>query len=105
MVYQTEAKKERRNEILGDLHNLGRVPMNGVVVEIGCRVEPEVELLLPASISLCVDVCVYDVRLSRDVPQELEIDLIVSVARRGHLHKIESFINLKCLYICKCIYA
>lgn len=50
------------------LHNCGWVPMYGVVVEISCGVKPEVKLLLFASISLCVNVCVDYVRLSRNVP-------------------------------------
>jgi hypothetical protein len=42
--------------------------MYGVVVEISSWVKPRVELLLLASISLCVDVSVDNVRLSRNIP-------------------------------------
>jgi hypothetical protein len=42
--------------------------MYGVVVEISSWVKPGVELLLLASISLCEDVSVDNVRLSRNIP-------------------------------------
>lgn len=60
-----------------NLHNFGRVPVDGVVVEISSWVEPTAELLLPVSLSLNVDVRVESVRLSRDIAQKFKIDLIV----------------------------
>lgn len=50
---------------LEDLHYFSGVPVYGVVVEISSWIEPEVELLLSASISLGIYVCVDSVWLSR----------------------------------------
>lgn len=49
---------------LADLHNLIGVPMNSVVVVISSWVKPWVELLLPVSLSLSINICVNNVRLS-----------------------------------------
>lgn len=66
-----------------DLHNFSGVPMYGVVVEISSWVKPRVELLLLASISLCVDVSVDNVRLSRNIPQELIVYFVMVAPTRG----------------------
>lgn len=57
--------------------------MYGVVVVISSWVEPKVELLLPVSLSLSVDICVDDIRLSRNISQELKIYFIMLAPRRG----------------------
>lgn len=41
--------------------------MNSVVVEVCSWVKPGIELLLPASISLSVDVCVNDIWLAWNI--------------------------------------
>lgn len=57
--------------------------MYGVVVVISSWVKPKVELLLPVSLSLSVDICMDDIRLSRNISQELEIYFIMLAPRRG----------------------
>ena len=59
------------------LHNSLWIPYKGIGVEIFCWVEPEVELLLSFPFPLRIDVCVDDIRLSTQVPQELKINLVV----------------------------
>lgn len=54
-------------------------------MEVLRRVEPEVELDLPVSFPLGEHVRVEDVGLAGDVPEELEVDLVVGVPDRGHL--------------------
>lgn len=60
------------------LHYYLGVPDDGVCVESQSGVEPQIELLLSATFSLREDVCVQNVGLSGDVPQELEVYLIMS---------------------------
>jgi hypothetical protein len=63
-------------------------PLDGVGVEVGGGVEPEVELLLPAAVAAGVHVGVQRVRLPAGVAQELEVDLVVDIPRplRDELH-------------------
>ncbi len=67
------------------LHDDVPVPENRVVVEIGGRVEPQVDTLLPASYSFSIHVGLEGVRLSTNVSKELEIHLIVSQSWRWEL--------------------
>ena len=64
------------------VHDVQRVPEDGVVVEVLCRVEPQVGPLLPAPDPLREHVGLHQVRLPADVAQELEVDLVVPVPRR-----------------------
>jgi len=63
-------------------------PLDGVGVEVGGGVEPEVELLLPAAVAVGVHVGVQRVGLPAHVPQELEVDLVVDIPwpLRDELH-------------------
>lgn len=63
-------------ELLYVLHDTLGIPKKGVGVKIFCWVEPEVELLFSFPFPLCVNVCVHNIRISTQVPQELEINLI-----------------------------
>ena len=53
-----------------------RVPENGVSVEIGGGIEPKIELLLSVAFALTEHICVKNVRISAQVSQELEVNLI-----------------------------
>ena len=64
IVYHTEESSVQGLEV-SYLHNSCWVPMYGVVVEISSRVKPRVELLFSVSNSLCIDVCMDRVGLSR----------------------------------------
>lgn len=71
----------------GDLHDFIWVPQDGIVVEIDSRVEPQVELHLPADVSPVagspdVHVCLQPVRLPRSVPHELDVYLIMGSRMR-----------------------
>ena len=44
-------------------------------MEISRWIESGVELLFSVSISLCVDICVNNVRMTRNITQELEVYL------------------------------
>ena len=46
-------------------------------MEVLCGIKPEVELLLSVSLPLSVHIGVQDVRISAEVPEELEVDLIM----------------------------
>ena len=59
-----------------DLHNVLRIPENGVSVEIGGGIEPKIELLLSVAFALTEHICVKYVRISAQVSQELEVNLI-----------------------------
>lgn len=58
------------------LHYALRVPEEGIGVEISSRVEPQVELLLSVAFALSKHICMYNVRITPQVSQELEINLI-----------------------------
>ena len=51
-------------------------------MEVSGGVEPELELLLPVTLSLREHVGVKGVRVSAQVPQKLEVDLVVGRALR-----------------------
>ena len=66
----------------GDSQDLVGVPDDGVVVEVGGGVEPEVEPHLPAddgavAAAAHVHVGLQRVRLPRHRPQQLHVDLVV----------------------------
>lgn len=65
-----------------NVHDFTRVPVDGVVVEIGCRIKPQVELLLSVPFSFSEDVCVDSIRLSWEIAQELKVDLIMPASNR-----------------------
>jgi hypothetical protein len=57
------------------------VPLDSVGVVVGCGVEPEVELLLPAADAIGEDVGVQRVGLAGEVAEELQVDLVVVLPR------------------------
>jgi hypothetical protein len=59
------------------------IPYKGIGVEVFCWVEPEVELLLSVPFPLGIDVCVDNIGLSAQVPQELKINFVVVIPFRG----------------------
>lgn len=63
--------------IMEILHDALWIPYNGILVKIFCWVEPNVELLLSISFPLRVHISVDDIRLSTQVSQELEINLVM----------------------------
>lgn len=81
--YNDDLLKRKASAWDVNLHNFSGVPMYGVVVVISSWVEPKVELLLPVSLSLSVDICVDDIRLSRNISQELKIYFIMLAPQRG----------------------
>lgn len=50
------------------LHDTLGFPNNGIGVEISCRIEPEIELLLPVALPLSKHISVEDVRFTGEVP-------------------------------------
>lgn len=64
------------------LHNAMGVPHNGIVVEILCRIKPEMELLFFISYSLTEHIGMEGVGVSRRVSQKLYVDLIMSAPLR-----------------------
>ena len=59
-----------------NLHNVLGIPEDRVGVEIGSRVEPEMELLLSVAFALAEDVGVKSVRFTGRVSQELKVYLV-----------------------------
>lgn len=53
-----------------------RIPKNRIVVELSWGIEPKVKLLLSITFALSVNVSVEYVRISTNIPQELEIYLV-----------------------------
>ncbi|KAK8654461.1 hypothetical protein V6N13_128429 [Hibiscus sabdariffa] len=55
------------------------VPEDSVIVEILCRVEPEIEPFFPAPLFAPVaeKVCLYNPLFPRNVPEELEVKFVV----------------------------
>ena len=64
---------------LRDLHDISWVPENGVGVEVYCRVEPEMELLLFVALPVYKHIGVNCGRIHTQVPEKLEIDLILAL--------------------------
>lgn len=56
-------------------------------------IKPEVELLLSVALPLGIHISVKDVRISAEVPEELEVDLVVSRTYRRELHARNILIN------------
>lgn len=52
-------------------------PYDGVSMEIFCGIEPEIELLLSVPFALSEDIGVDNVRVTGEVSQELEVNLIM----------------------------
>lgn len=50
---------------------------NGIGMEILCRVEPEMELLLSVPLPLSEHIGMQCIRISTKVPKELEVNLIM----------------------------
>ena len=73
------------NEKAESLHDVLGVPEDGVGVEVGGGVEPEVDALLPVAHAVDVQVRLHQVRLAGHVAQELEVELVVLVAGRRQL--------------------
>ena len=59
------------------VHDVPGGPDDGIGVEVMGGVEPEVELLLPVALPLSEYIGMKDVRISTQVSQELEVDLIM----------------------------
>ena len=60
-------------------------PDDGVSVEVSCGIKPEIELLLSVSLPLSEHVSVQNVRVAAEVPQELEVDLVMCWSLRRQL--------------------
>lgn len=58
------------------LHDALRIPQDGIGVEVLGRVEPQIELLLPVTLSLCVHIGVDNIRIPTKVTKEFKINLI-----------------------------
>lgn len=70
------------------LHNMVMVPENSVKVIICSRVKPEVHSLFSIAFSICIDIGLDRVRLTRSVSQELKIKLVSHIFGVGiHLLK------------------
>ena len=65
-----------------NLHDVLRVPEDGVGVEVVGGVEPEMELHLPVPLPLGEHIGMECVRVSAEVSKELEVDLIVGRSLR-----------------------
>lgn len=57
-------------------HDVKRVPVDGVGVEIRGGIEPEMELHLAVTFTSSEDIGVDSVRLSCEISQKLEVNLI-----------------------------
>lgn len=60
-----------------DLHNSSWSPKDRVRVEIRSGIEPQAKLLLSVPLPLRVHIRMYRVRIAAQIPQELEIYLVV----------------------------
>ena len=58
------------------LHDSLWVPEDGIGVEISSWIKPEVKLLLPVAFALAKHIGMKNVRITTQVPQELEVYLI-----------------------------
>lgn len=77
------------------LHDLVWVPQDGIVVEIGSRVKPKVELHLPPNISTIaaapdVHIGLQSVWLSWSIPHELNVHLIMEPRMYLVIRKLQS---------------
>ena len=68
------------------LHDVLLAPDDGVSVEVSRGVKPEIELLLSVSLPLSEHIGVQNVRVAGEVPQELEVDLVMCWSLRRQLH-------------------
>ena len=59
-----------------DLHNVLRIPENGVSVEIGGGIEPKIELLLSVAFALSDHIGMKNIRLTTPVSKESKVNLI-----------------------------
>lgn len=55
-------------------------------MEILCRIEPQRVPLLSVPSPIGIDVCLDEVRLSRHIPEKLEVELVMVRSIRRHLH-------------------
>lgn len=67
------------------------IPENGIGMEILCRVEPEMELLLSVSLSLTEHIGMQCIWISAKIPKELKVNLIMCRSLRRKLHIIIQF--------------
>ena len=67
------------------LHDVSWVPEDGVGVEILGGIKPELELHLPVPLPLGEHIGVQSVRVSAEIPEELEVDLVMSRSLRRQL--------------------
>lgn len=68
------------------------IPENGIGMEILCRVEPEMELLLSVSLSLTEHIGMQCIWISAKIPKELKVNLIMcrSLRRKLHYYPVQS---------------
>ena len=78
--------KERRVEP-HYLHDVERVPKDGVSVEVRGGIKPEIELHFTVTFTSCEHIGMENIRLSCNITQELEVYLIPCLAFRGKLWK------------------
>jgi hypothetical protein len=91
MTADQELKNSRNSQIEEAieyyLHDVLLAPDDGVSVEVSCGVKPEIELLLSVSLPLSEHISVQNVRVAAEVPQELEVDLVMCCSLRRQLHE------------------
>ena len=92
------------------------LPNNRIGVEVSCGVKPEMKLLLSVPFALSEDIGVQNVGVTTKIPQELEVDLIMSWPLRRQLQNrtnktivkllvnvrefFEVFMNNNILHVC-----
>ena len=67
------------------LHYVLGLPNNRIGVEVSCGVKPEMKLLLSVPFALSEDIGVQNVGVTTKIPQELEVDFIMSWPLRRQL--------------------
>lgn len=85
ILYKDNRRVKRHCGLL--LHNVLGLPDDGIGVEVSCGVKPEKKLLLSVPLALSVDIGVQNVGVTTKIPQELEVDLIMSWPLRRQLQK------------------
>lgn len=80
------------------LHNLVEIPQYRISMEVFCWIKPQVNPLLSIVKSVCINICLKNIWLPRDVAKKLKVYLISIGLIRGQLQCIAKQIGV-CIYI------